>query len=467
MKRIVRNLSWIAGVLVLAACEAPWEGPPDWNAIFQKHRVAEWKINTSSEDWLRLIADPRSWPCREGELGPDCRTDLDCLETCRCDRYLDGGTCVTHYVEADVEVDGVLYDQVGLRLMGRKRRAKRNLRIRFNKFNLGQRFHGVKRINIRNNADDPTMIREALALQLMRRAGVPAPRYSFVWVTVNGDPGGVYTLVQQVDKKFLEEQFGEDYGNLYNVEVGGDLRYFGDQEPDYFNRSPYKNEEDPMTFERMYELKTNELRRDVSDLIGLMRVLDQTDEAELARRVPEVLDVETFLRALAVNSWMANMDSYPGTTDNLYLYRDIAGRFQYTPWDLNQSFGVFDGDSPCYFLSADDLVGLDPFAPTCDPERRPLVTRVLSVPEFRAWYGELLGELLDGALHPDGVLAEMEVMRELILERAHQDVLRGHSNEEFDAAFENDVPPGDSPARVPGLRPFVLERDRVIRENLF
>jgi len=205
----------------------------------------------------------------------------------------------------------------------------------------------------------------------------------------------------------------------------------------------------------------------VSDLIGLMRVLDQTDEAELARQVPGVLDVDNLLRALAVNSWMANMDSYPGTAnDNLYLYRDVAGRFQYTPWDLNQSFGTYSSKPSCPEMSVEMLLGLDPFAPTCDPLRRPLVVSVLLVPEFREQYSELLRELLDGVLHPDVVLAEMESMRECIREMACQDVLKEYSNEEFESAFERDLPEGDNPVRVPGLGPFVRARDAVIRQIL-
>ena len=453
MKRIVQNLSWMAAALVLAACEAPWNGPPDWNAIFQNHRVVEWEINTSSEDWLKLIVDPGSWPCQEDDLGPNCESDYDCPQTCRCDLYLDGGTCVTHYVEADVRVDGKLYPQVGLRLMGRKRRAKRNMRIRFNKFIPDQRFHGVKRINIRNNAGDPTLIREALALELMRRAGVPAPRYSFVWVSVNGDSGGVYTLVQQVDKRFLESNFVDDFGNLYQIERGGKLVYQGDDPTQYDN------------FDRLYELKTNELVADKSDLISLMRILAQGDAQ---RDLPGVLNVEAWLRLLAVNSWLANMDSYPGTVDNLYLYHDAAGRFRTIPWDLNEAFGNYDGGT-CEH-TADDLIGLDPDFPTCG-EVRPLVDRVLDEESFLEFYHQILRDLIDGALHPDSVLVEMESMRGNIRERAYDDVLMdlddGYSNEDFDSAFENDVPVGDNPVRVPGLKPFVLERDRVIRENLF
>ncbi len=430
--------------LACLACQAPWD-VPDYSAIFVKDHVAEWKIHTTSEDWLRLIVDPKSWPCREGNLGPDCKSDEHCPVTCRCAE----GTCVTHYVEAEVEVDGVVYGQVGLRLMGTQRRNKRNLRIRFNKFIADQRFFGVKRINFRNNRGDPSQIREALALELMRRAGIPAPRYSFVWVSVNGNPGGVYTLVQQVDRKFLESYFGEDFGNLYKIERGGNLVYAGEDPALYDN------------FDRRYELKTNEPTADKSDLIRLMRVLS---EGNPERDVPEALNVGAWLRVLAVNSWLAGMDSYPGTADNLFLYHDDAGRFRPIPWDLNEAFGNYHGSS-CD-LTTDELVGLDPFAPTCGGER-PLVDRVLEVEAFRETYREHLRNMVDHVLHPDAVVAEMEAMHNHIREKAHEDVLKEYSNQDFDAAFEKDLPAGDNPIRVPGLRPFIQKRDRLVRENLF
>ena len=434
MKRLVPLLS-----LVWFSCAPPWE-VPDYQSIFQSDRIVEWNIYTSSEDWLRLIVDPLSWPCSDG----DCQTDLDCPETCRCFEQ----TCITHYVEAEVWVDGKQYAPVGLRLMGTKRRDKRNLRIRFNKFAVDQRFHGVKRINFRNNAGDPSLIREALALELMRRAGVPAPRHSFVWVSVNGDPGGVYTLVQQVDKKLLESYFGEDFGNLYQIERGGNLVYQGDEPGQYEN------------FDRFYELKTNEVTADKSDLIELMRVLAQGDPG---RDLPEVLDVDDWLRMLAVNSWLASMDSYPGTADNLYLYHNASGRFSPIPWDLNQAFGNYHG--PSCDLTSDQLADLDPLAPTCGG-LRPLVDRVLEVEAFREFYRGHLQELVDGVLHPDEVAALAESLRRRIREQAHQDVLKEFSNQEFDASFENDVPLGDNPVRVPGLRPFIQRRDQIVRENL-
>ncbi|GAG46051.1 unnamed protein product, partial [marine sediment metagenome] len=74
---------------------------------------------------------------------------------------------------------------------------------------------------------------------------------------------------------------------------------------------------------------------------------------------------------------------------------------------------------------------------------------------------------IDGALHPDAVVTEMEAMHSHLREKAHADVLKEYSNEEFDTSLDTDVPEGDNPVRVPGLRPFVQARDGFLRENLF
>jgi len=397
----------LALLMTLGGCSPPWQGPPDFNSIFVANRVVEWKISVSDENWLKLMVRPEE------------------------------------YVEAELEVDDAVYPLVGLRLMGTKRRNKRNLRIRFNQFDPSERFFGVKRVNLRNNLGDPSQVREGLALDLMRTAGIKAPRFSFVWVTLNGG-AGLYTLVQQVDKRFLEDQFGEDRGNLYKLEEGGGLVYQGDDPQAYWP-----------PFERSYELKTNQERNQVGDLIDLMKQLDGDGELDA------VLDVERTLQVLAVNSWLSNMDSYPGTTDNLFLYHDAGNRFRWIPWDLNQAFGNYHGGSCTH--TTDELLELDPEDPVCDGPR-PMVQRLLSGNRER--YRQILAELVDGVLHPDEVIRRMESMQTLIRERVHQDTLDEFSAEDFDMAFEQDIPEGNNPVRVPGLVPFVQARDHRVRELL-
>jgi spore coat protein H len=463
-----RSITFLASLGLMAvlvsgtACDPPWQGPPDYEAIFVSGRVVEWKISVGHQNWLRLIVDPASMPCQEGSLGPGCTTDSECPLTCRCVlESPDAGTCATHYVPADVEIDGVVYPDVGLRLMGNKTRQKRNMRIRFDEFVPGQRFHGVKRINLRNNAGDPSQIREALALLLSQRAGVPCPMSSFVWVSINGEPSGLYTQVEQVDRKFLERNFGEDYGDLYLVEPGGDLTYHGETTTDYME-SLDRNPAEMLWFEKRYELKTNEQTPHPEDLINMMRVLEETPEADREDSFPEVLSLDAFLRVLALHAWFSNLDWYPGKINNTYLYHDATGRFWCFPAGMNRAFGNYHGDS-CGF-STDQMLALDPDAPTCGV--RPLVDKVLAVPLFRQRYHEHMQDLIDGVLHPEAVQAEMEVMRDLIDDHAHRDALVDFSPLEFETSFLSDIPEGDNPVRVPGLGSFVEERDRRIRDSL-
>ncbi len=457
MTRLTYSAGWLTVILLFVACDPPWQGPPDYDAIFPRDRVSKWSISVEPEDWLRLIVDPHSLPCQEGNLGPDCSGDTECPATCRCEPDDRGaGMCVVHYVPADVEIDAARYESVGIRLLGSGHGRKRNLRIRFNAFVPGQRFHGIKRINIRDNSGDPSMLREALSLSLMDGAKIPAPRFGFAWVSINGGLGGLYTMVEQVDRKFLLRCFGENRGNLYRIERGGNLLYRGDDPRDYAGGAF-------ASFASRYERKTNELDPDVGDLIQLMKTLAESQGESAAESITAILDVDGFLRLLAVNTWLANMDSYQGTADNLYLYHDSSGRFRAIPWDLNRAFGNYHGASCA--LTTDDSIALDPDAPTCGSPR-PLVDRVLAIDGWRQRYHEIFQEIIDGALRPDAVLIEMERMRAVVTDHAHQDIQTEFSAEDFETSFVEDVPAGDNPVRVPGLQPFVEERDRIIRARL-
>ena len=442
--------------LLVSACGLPdLERNVDYDAIFVEDRLVTWTISISDEDWQRVLVDQAA------------------------------------YVPVDVEVDGLLYEDVGLRLLGNKNRGKYSMRIRFNSFNPRRRFHGVKRVNLLNNAGDPSLVREALALDLMRRAGVAAPRSSFVRVSM-GDRSGVYTLVEQVDNRFLEDRFGEDNGYLYKLERGGNLVFRGD-EPERYN------------WLHTYELKSEVGVANHTALIHLMKILDRSSGDELEQKLPEIIDVDGLLLLLAINSWLSNMDSYPGVGGNLYLYQDSTGRFRFIPWNLNRAFGNYHGrhckhaegeeycteysarwcgencqelNPECYGLggpgfclqsmaelcaehhgefcrwyvadcaktppeycayTTDELIELDPQSPTCSADR-PLVYKVLGVLSFRERYREHLRTLVDGVLQPQAVETRMEKMRALIAESAYQDIGKDCvTNDDFDASFIADL----------------------------
>jgi len=330
-------------------------------------------------------------------------------------------------------------------------------------------------------------VREALALDLMRRAGVPAPRASFVRVSM-GNEGAVYTLVEQVDKRFLDDRFGENNGSLYKLQRGANLVYRGDEPEDYDWRHIYqlKGDEETVDAEMDYHEDVNQL----------MKVLAQSSSEELKWQLPKLLDVDGFLLLLAVNTWLSNMDSYLGTGGNLYLYRDLSGRFRVIPWNLNRAFGNYRGrhcknaegeqyctqnsadwcaktcqqlNPDCYSLAlggpgfcvetlaeacvedpgrycgitapeeAENRLCVDARPEYCeyttdqlialDPDKptcsesRPLVDKVLAVSSFKERYHHHLQNLVDGVLQPQAVEESMETMRALIAESAYEDFL--------------------------------------------
>jgi len=170
---------------------------------------------------------------------------------------------------------------------------------------------------------------------------------------------GVYTLVERVDNKYIGNRFGQDSkgGNLYKASHAQrgpmDLKYYGDSIEDY----PIQNGQ------YAYGKMNNEEEADYSDIVELCRVIDDTEYAsdeERMRAFERAINVDAFLRYIAVVTILDNWDSYPYTGNNFYLFNNpVSGRFEWIPWDLTwgdnpqtQLFGRVDpgliGEAPLY-----------------------------------------------------------------------------------------------------------------------
>ena len=108
----------------------------------------------------------------------------------------------------------------GIRVRGRTSRSpeKPALRIDFNRYVAEQEFLGLKSLALDNLWQDPSMIRERLAMLVFRRMGVPAPRESHAGVRrpASREFVGVYGIVEVIDR-FLETQPGEEEGYRTNT----------------------------------------------------------------------------------------------------------------------------------------------------------------------------------------------------------------------------------------------------------
>lgn len=309
------------------------------------------------------------------------------------------------YVSAELTFDGEPIGTIGVRLKGnssfneaqRSGSTRYSLKLDFDRVDEDLTLYGYKKLNLNNGFKDPTMMRERIAYEVFDSLGLPASRAAYVRVFVNGEQLGLYTAVEQVDKRYLAERLGDDDGDLYKPErMTGSLTYRGatiDAYPDH-------------------NIKTNEDTTDHADLLRFIDVLNNTSDEDLEVALPGVLDIDAFLRYLAASTALTNLDSYQGTGHNYYIYfHSETGVATVIPWDLNEAFGAFR----CQGSIGGDVTAFPIDDPVCGAMAdKPLIARVLSVPAYRATYEEYLATLIGDALQPTACAASIADIDALI-----------------------------------------------------
>jgi spore coat protein CotH len=177
---------------------------------------------------------------------------------------------------------------------------------------------------------DPAKAREALACAVFHDAGVAAPRMAFAEVTLTV-PGkfdreylGLFTVVEDVGRPFVADRFGSDKGLLLRPTGMRGLDFLGD------DWERYKGQYRPQS-----EATANEAKR----VIDFARLVNQAGDEDFRKQIDAFLDMDTFLRFLAVNAVLANLDGFLafGNNYHLYLYPQ-TGKFVFVPGDLESSF---------------------------------------------------------------------------------------------------------------------------------
>ncbi len=257
------------------------------------------------------------------------------------------------YLPAIATIDGVVMDTVGVRQKGFFSNwgfngLKKPLKIDFNEFIEGQVFNGLKKVNLQNCAFDPSLMRDKLAYDMMRDFGVPAPRSAYANVYLNGTYWGVYLMVEQMDKVFLDIHYESDEGNLYKCINNTSLDWYGTDFNNY-------------TFE--FGKRTNEIENNWDDFIRFVDIINNTPDDQLEDSLRNVFNVEGFLKIFAIDVLSNNWDSYFDHGRNFYVYNNPTdNRFQWLPWDYNLAFASFP---------------VHPFPTDIDGNLKPLTRRII------------------------------------------------------------------------------------------
>ena len=269
------------------------------------------------------------------------------------------------YYAANIRWRGQTIYNAGIRSKGRtsRRAAKPSLKVDFARFD-SQTFLGLKSFALDNMIQDFTLLKERAAMLLFREMGIPVPRETHARVFINGEYLGLYVLMESIDKRFLQRNFGEDSGYLYEVELQDKfyLDYRGD-DPELYTPFPFIPE-------------THESDPQPGPIVEMIKAVNLTSDAGFAAAVSQYIDVKKYLTQVAVENYITEFDGITAAygVNNVYFYR-FAG----------QSLGMFlPKDKDNAFNAADWPVLLN-------ADLHPLMRRALSVPAWRKHY---LDELL-------------------------------------------------------------------------
>lgn len=313
-----------------------------------------------------------------------------------------------------VVVDGEKMSNVGMRTKGNSTlntlanddtTDRYSFKIDFDYYDSSKNLYGLTKLNLNNAYQDNSYMKNNLSYKIFELMEVPTPEAGFAYITINGEEWGLYETIEGIEEPYLIKNFGRADGDLYKPDgTGSDLKWLGDDYDLYTGM----------------DLKTNKDTTDNSSLIKFLDAINNGDGTDLEK----YLNVDEALRYFAVNTALANMDSYQGSMKHNYYLYEIDGVFQILPWDYNLAFGGFGGSE----ISIDN--------PTNGTlEDRPLLNILLTNEEYKVIYYNYLTEVAN--IFTDGTLQKMiEQTTQLIEAYVEKDVTKFCTIDEFYKAVD-------------------------------
>ncbi|MFY0672521.1 MAG: CotH kinase family protein [Bacteroidia bacterium] len=324
-----------------------------------------------------------------------------------------------NYFKVRCVLNGEEFGTTGIRFKGKHSYAfawtdKKPLKVKLNEYD-DQSYHGVTKFNLSNAFEDPSFQRDVLSLKIMRQMGVPAPLASYAKVFINGEYFGLYILIEQLDSEFLKRCFDNDSGSLFESEG----YCLGDEDLGL-------------------ELKGSNVDIKKIEVVEFIDLIKKTSDTTVFSELQSRFNVESFIRACAVDVYLANLDSYAwGRCHNFYLYFDQFGKAHWIAWDYNLSFGYDQSEKVFYPVKAD---------------RNILLRRLLSNEEYLLQYWKAIEEV-SKITSSRRFKFDLKRNSKLIRRAVEDDTNKFYSTDTFNISLNTTVL-GGLTTRIPGLLEF-------------
>lgn len=457
-------IGWIAALLMVAAIlvtgfayinrsaldSITGTAEPEYVSVMDKTKVID----------IQIIADEKEW--------------ADMLENATTEEY----------IPATVIINGTKIENVGIRPKGNSSLStvawddttdRFSFKIEFDHYITGQTWLGLDKLAVNNMQGDATYLKEYLSYDIMDYVGVESPLYAFTDISLNGETWGFYLAVECLEDSYAKRVYGNDHGQLYkpesmdmrsnrqmNESIKGMQNGVENAEPPQNNQQNQVQEQQRATV--LGEENQQNMRNNRGGGMGGMsssgvslqyvgdksasysaifdnsafdttekdykRVIEALEKLSNGEDIENTIDVEAVLKYFAAHTVVVNLDSYVSNMGhNYYLYED-NGQLAILPWDYNLAFGGFQSGN------ASNVVNFPIDTPVSGVSLadRPLLGKLLEVPEYMELYHVYLQQIVDDYFNSGLYEQTIDTMNTLISSHVKADPTAFYDYDAYKAA---------------------------------
>ena len=297
------------------------------------------------------------------------------------------------FYSADINVAGEKVYNVGFRTTGatdfvgtsEASLEKYSYKVRFDKYVDKQKYLKLDEMVLINCYKDPSYMREYLSYLAYKSLDSKyAPLATYATLKINGKDCGLYLCIECVEDAYLNRVMNNNDNNLYKASEGATL--------------------ESLSSVSLFEQKNgqNETKTDLNAFLEVLHAMPMGSKGN----IETVLNVDSALQFIAVNAVVGNYDGYLGKNAKDYYLASNGTQFIVVPWDMNESFGAGNKDN-----GVTATISTDTPVYRVDMSERPLISKLLAVPEYKTKYDSYVAKLVE---FMSGISAEIDKIDTLI-----------------------------------------------------
>ncbi|KAF9159273.1 hypothetical protein DFQ26_006744 [Actinomortierella ambigua] len=365
-----------------------------------------------------------------------------------------------------VNADVVHYSKnVTLSISGNSSRKRQKVSLKLN-FKGDDTFFDRPIIKLRSEASDMAVMREMLYVDVLNAVGVPTSQGSWVRVYANGKPHGFFLMMEDIEKPFVKTTL--HHGSVSDSTKLGSLYQMGKAEAPMIYQGPSASDYNSNVYETQFASPDDQ---GMVKWIAFMKDLRdfKSSDRDAVTFWNKRLELESFLRAMAVDYLTGAWDSFWARGHNYFMYlHPQTNLWNFIPSDLDHSFN--GGDRPAPNLPYQKWI---PVEGSQGFTGRPLVTKLIyGNQDIKKMFETILRTITQdvfnsGAMDPRieayKTQIEKDVAWDYAIDRSH---LPGDPFTRTLASFYSAIKGSVAGDKVKGVKPYINLRAKYVLANV-